>query len=142
MTLVGFVFTYPDNTLTPDARSAVDISALSFDAFGLNFEVARSAARIVRNLGSKLDLLAAFRSSQQTSNTTSDLTTEVGTTVSMNFTNEPWVNGYNDPSMNSFDVDGGTGSNLFDMALGVEFWGSVDDLWPAIDIPATSWIAA
>ncbi|VUC34023.1 unnamed protein product [Clonostachys rosea] len=58
MTIVGFILAYPIHPATPKARQALDKAIAIFDNFAPNFPVSADAARIVRNLVSKADLLA------------------------------------------------------------------------------------
>lgn len=55
MTVVGYVLAYPAGAVTIAARRMLDLSVEVFGIFGSGFAVARSAARIVRDLRVKMD---------------------------------------------------------------------------------------
>ena len=58
ITMTGFILAYPIHPSTPSARRALDKAVAIFDNFGSNFCVAADAAKIIRDLMSKADLLA------------------------------------------------------------------------------------
>lgn len=55
MTLVGFVFAYPQGSLTPSVRCAIDVSIAILEDFGKSFSIAGSAATIMSDLCAKVD---------------------------------------------------------------------------------------
>ena len=57
MTLVGFVFAYPQGSLTVSARCAIDLSIAVLEDFGNSFAIARSAATILSDLRAKVDIV-------------------------------------------------------------------------------------
>ncbi|RSL70131.1 hypothetical protein CEP53_001961 [Fusarium sp. AF-6] len=127
MTLVGFVVAYPQHSLTPAARGAIKLAVSSLDRFGTGFEAAAKAAIIVRtlssNLDSVMDRLAVSQSSEvNMGNSSTNGNTSIGALPSSHI-----MNGGSDinPSTTT-DVD------LFDMALGVDFWAGMDVLWPGV----------
>jgi hypothetical protein len=128
MTLVGFVLTYPQGQLTPAARSAIDLSVSVFDIFGKQSAVTTSAANIVRHLCVKIDYLREQSRAKQ----------EAGMVLSQNFvqSDEQTVTDNGASMIDSrnaewgfYDMNGGS-NDLFDMALGIDFWGDLDTLWP------------
>ena len=58
ITITGFILAYPIHSSTPNARRALEKGIAIFDAFGTNFTVAADAAKIIRDLLTKADLLA------------------------------------------------------------------------------------
>lgn len=134
MTLAGFVLTYPHGPSTLAARSAIDRAVLVFDIFGENFEVAASAAKIVRDLCPKVDFLREQHGVTQSfpGATTSGVTDFGG------LEEQPQINArFSAANINTLmdaetDIYGTEGQNqdLFDMALSVDFWADFDMLWP------------
>ncbi|KAJ4202056.1 hypothetical protein NW759_015444 [Fusarium solani] len=129
MTLVGFVVAYPQHALTPAARGAIKLAVSSLEIFGTGFEAAAKAAVIVRTLSSNLDsvmdgLAVAHNSDATMSNSTTNNNILVGVIPSSNA-----MAGGSDINHNTTtDVD------LFDMALGVDFWAGMDVLWPGVSL--------
>jgi hypothetical protein len=134
MTLVGFILTDPSHPSTPAARSTTDLSVTVLEIFGTSFAVAANAAKIVRDLCTKVDFLCA-----QTRASGSDTILDVANGEQQLFMG----NGGSMTSMNSsMDVDltsgffdmhsGGSNQNLllFDGALAVDFWAEFEMLWP------------
>ena len=58
VTAAGFLLAYPIHPATTNARKALEKGVAVFDTFGANFAVAEDAAKIVRDLLAKADLLA------------------------------------------------------------------------------------
>ncbi|KAF3389291.1 hypothetical protein F1880_004318 [Penicillium rolfsii] len=122
MTLVGFVLLFPSSTLSHQAKHAIELAILVFDNFGAKFPVAANAAKIVRELSVKIEALA--KASYLESNTSIvPQGFELGSLSSMTV-DQPL------PSQDLFDTPD---FNLFDMAVGIDFWNSVDTLWPDSD---------
>lgn len=131
MALAGFIYTYPQNSLTPAARSAIELAVSVFDIFGSSLPVAVSASTIVRDLTPKLDFLKQIRDVEQSPSVPADtaplldvildkqslIGDEIWMTSPVNF----------DPQYSNFDM---SDSSLFDAAMGVEFWGDLSELWP------------
>ncbi|ATZ47872.1 hypothetical protein BCIN_03g01530 [Botrytis cinerea B05.10] len=59
MTLVGYIFAYPQGTQTRAARGALDLAIAVFDNFGNNFAQAASAANVMTELSAKVDIRLA-----------------------------------------------------------------------------------
>ncbi|KAI6785465.1 putative transcriptional regulatory protein-like protein [Emericellopsis cladophorae] len=57
ITISGFILAYPIHPSTPNARLALEKGVAIFDIFGANFAVAADAAKIIRDLMGKADLL-------------------------------------------------------------------------------------
>lgn len=122
MTLVGFVMLFPSSTLSNQAKHAIELAILVFDNFGAKFSVAANAAKIVRDLSLKIEVLA--RPSDLESNiTTTPQCFEVGSLASASA----------DQALPSQDLFDAPDFNLFDMAVDIDFWNSVDMLWPDLD---------
>jgi hypothetical protein len=145
MTLVGFVLMYPGAPLTPSARSAIELSLVVFGIFGNNFDVAAGAANIVRDLCTKIDVLAEqTRVGQAISDSMLSVTNLeevdeqplIGNEISMATVD----NAVNFDSV-FYDMDGQS-QNLFDMALAVDFWADIDMLWPNTDPLPENWTFA
>lgn len=130
MTLAGFVLAYPQGTSTSAARSVIDLSIAVLGKFGKSFDVAASAASIIRDLSTKIDLLA------ERSGATRDAVRPVGacemptddTLMSSNTSTISFMDG--NASHNSFDIT--ADQDLFGMALAVDLWGDLDTLWPSL----------
>ncbi|KAJ5562356.1 hypothetical protein N7535_003192 [Penicillium sp. DV-2018c] len=126
MTLIGFVMVYPDAPLATEARNAIDLAVDVFDNFGAKFSVAANAAKIMRDLCTKVDFLAKHNQSQR------DPLNGVQT-ISMN-------DSMSIPQGLSFEASSSSYTNalapdlsLFDMAVDVDFWNNLDALWPEAD---------
>ena len=134
VTLVGFLLAYPRSDLAQQVRETVDLALAVIDIFGASFAAATSAAAIVRDLCSKVDLLrkagdvASTQAERQLTATDVDPATGF-----QDLFGQPMATDYDfqmsDPSF-SFDMTNGYGQNLFDMALAVDFWDELDTLWP------------
>lgn len=126
MTLVGFVLAYPQGESTVAARGAISLSLAVFDIFGKNFAVSASAANIIRDLSTKIDFLAEQNRAKV------DAARPVagsGTWTDDIFVSDPSTMDFMD---GSFNFEGFKGvSDVFDMALAVDLWGDLDQLWPS-----------
>jgi hypothetical protein len=123
MTLVGFVILFPTSTLYSKAKHAIEMAILVFDNFGAKFFVAANAAKIVRELSVKIEALEK-----------SSLPEYNNASISEDFEANPSSSLFVDhgmPTQGLFDVPD---LNLFDMAVDIDFWNSVDTLWPDLDI--------
>jgi hypothetical protein len=127
MTLVGFVLTYPQSPSTPAARSTINLSVSVFDIFGKSFAVAVSVANIVRHLCVKVDFLRdQSRAKHAVSGGVSD--TNFGAWEEQTSTdNGASMMDLGNVDRGLFDMTEANG-DLFDMALGVDFWGDLDTL--------------
>jgi hypothetical protein len=122
MTLVGFVMLFPSSTLSYQAKHAIELAILVFDNFGAKFSVAANAAKIVRDLSVKIEVLK--RSSDLEFNTaTISQDFEVGSLSSVSV----------DQALPSQDLFNAPDFNLFDMAVDIDFWNSADTLWPDLE---------
>lgn len=144
MALAGFIYTYPRNSLTPAARSAINLAVSVFDIFGSSLPVALSAATIVRDLTPKLDFLQSqIRDVEQSPSKPADLSNLSDTTPNEQLLlgDEFWTTttpDIFDTAYSNFDM---SDSSLFDSAMGVEFWGDLHDLWPNAGALNSSWMA-
>lgn len=127
------------------ARSAIDLSILVFDIFGNSFAVAAFAAKIVRDLCTKIDFLGEqARARQGASDTMSSVTNFDGSDKQPLLNNGILTANIN----NSVDFDSGlynmqgSSQDLFDMALTVDFWADFDMLWPNTDPLPEDWTLA
>ncbi|KAL2676479.1 hypothetical protein Neosp_010237 [[Neocosmospora] mangrovei] len=129
MTLVGFVVAYPQHALTPAARAAIKLAVSSLERFGTGFEAAAKAAIIVRTLSANLDsVMDGLAVPQNSEANMGNLSTNNNTSVGVIPSSNAMV-GANDINSNTTtDVD------LFDMALGVDFWAGMDVLWPGVSL--------
>ena len=136
MTLVGFIFVYSQGELTPATRGAIDLAISFFDDFSANFATAASAANIMRNLSSTIDSLLAKAWGQH--NIPSTYQSHHGGSVS-SFTdisqdafvgNELTMGGLMENPVNFQVFSDGLNCDIFDMAVGIDFWQDLDLLWP------------
>ncbi|RDW82837.1 hypothetical protein BP6252_03949 [Coleophoma cylindrospora] len=131
ITLVGFVFTYPQGLSTPLARNAIDLSAAVFDNFGAKFAVAVGAANIVRDLCLKVDFLAMQNQSQRASNREEAPITNYRESHEQVFLdNNSSMANLGNIDAGFYDMTYGSNEDLMDVALSVDFWGDLDTLWP------------
>lgn len=137
MTLVGFVFTYPQSLSTPAARSAIDLSISVFDIFGNGFAVAAGAANIMRDLCVRIDFLIGQSQAKQVISSSQEaademsLATNFGASDEHAFTHNGFsisdsVNG----DLSFYDMTDIPNQDLFDSALAIDFWGDMETLWP------------
>jgi hypothetical protein len=122
MTLVGYVMLFPSSTISNQAKQAIELAISVFDNFGAKFPVAANAAKIVRDLIVKIEVLAKL--SDLASNAAiipQDFEASSSSSVSID---------QSLPSHDSFDAPD---FNLFDMAVDIDFWNSVEALWPEFD---------
>lgn len=139
VTLVGFVLAYPHGVATPAARSAVDLSVAVFDIFAESFAVAGTAAKIIRELGAKVNFLVGTGREVQGfprgNWVPSDAAaSSVGPQLDGGLLMGSTVVGTGTPyGALDFDFDGVTGASIQDvvqMALAVDQWSGVELLWP------------
>ncbi|KAH6668363.1 hypothetical protein B0J14DRAFT_600517 [Halenospora varia] len=145
MTLVGFILTYPQGPSTPAARSAIDLSLLVFDNFGTSFAVANSAARIMRDLCTKIDILTEQAQARQSAADTILSATNYGGQGDQALMDNGFsmanINNSMDVDLGLYDLDGSS-QQLFDMALTVDFWADFDMLWPNTEPAHEQWTLA
>lgn len=128
MSLVGFVLAYPDWPSTPAAREAMDTAVAVFDMYGRQYPVALNAAAIMRELCVRIDHVNGQRLPRPTG--------QIGFGGGEGPDSGPQIlaGPALDASMSNMALaDGGwdgTGQNLFDMALDVDFWDEMNALWP------------
>jgi hypothetical protein len=134
MTLIGFVVVYPHASLTTEARAAVDLALSVFDNFGAKFAVAVNAAKIVRDLCFKVDFLVHSQLQVDpldlhvgSMDDSMDVPEDFMSTNSF-FTSVGGSSSLSGPC--SFDV---SQLDFFDMAVDIDFWNSVDTVWPGFD---------
>ncbi|KAF7534731.1 hypothetical protein G7054_g5964 [Neopestalotiopsis clavispora] len=144
MTLIGFVLMYPQGPMVSAARAGIDRGIAVFDIFGASFSVAKEAARITRELCTKVDVLVAQRKTQHDT-----LSLPLGSTfppadVETNSIGDHMAIDHSlmgfGADNNSFSIQTsfkGLGPGLFDTALDIEFWADLDMLWPQVEIPTT-----
>lgn len=142
MTLIGFVGVYPRTPLATEGRKAMDLAISVFDSFGAKFAVAKNAAKIMRDLCTKVDFLISRSELQLHSSPSVDL--GVGsaynpTDVSAELTSNVFATG---SCGGGLGVPGSDlisfGSEFFDMAVDVDFWNDPGMLWPEFDKLAAS----
>ncbi|CAI7655447.1 unnamed protein product [Penicillium bialowiezense] len=141
VTLIGFAAVYWQIDLSVPARDAVTLAISVFDNFGAKFAVAENAARVMRNLCTKVDLLVS-RSRAQLDAQSLDLgmgSVDHSVDVPSGLIPPELTAGPSpsvedsillDPVFSSF------GSEFFDTALNIDFWNDAATLWPDLDIPA------
>ncbi|KAM0812449.1 putative Fungal-specific transcription factor domain-containing protein [Seiridium cardinale] len=137
MTLLGYLLIYPQGSSASAARHAIELSFTVFDIFGASFAVAVGAANIARDICGKVDFLIAQNQAQGvTSGTAGSANDTLASTGLSNndqgdvFGPEFWMDGLSGTSTDAQTQFEGMGSDLFDMALDVEFWADMDTLWP------------
>ncbi|KAL2826872.1 putative Zn(II)2Cys6 transcription factor [Aspergillus cavernicola] len=143
MTLVAFVVVYPHASLTAQARSAIDLAVTVFDNFGAKFAVAANAAKIVRDLCVKVDLLAKYSQESQSQYDHSQglegipMDDSLNVSQGFDFDNNNNISSIGTPGDGNFDsvqnLMTAPELDLFDMAVDLDFWNSLDTLWPERD---------
>ncbi|KAF4221270.1 hypothetical protein CNMCM6457_001935 [Aspergillus fumigatiaffinis] len=120
MTIVGFVTLFPHSAITKHANDAIELAILVFDNFGVKFLVPANAARIVRDLYANIEAFA--KPSQPNCN---------AAIVPEDFSSSSVSVGH---ALSSQNLYGAPLFNLLDMAVDLDFWNSVDTLWPNLDM--------
>jgi hypothetical protein len=138
MVLVGFILVPPQGSSTSEERSALDLAVAVFDFFGTNFTTAASAATIMRNVCSKLDSLTskAWACHEKFENPPTSKATQRITECLQ--TQEKWAENVPESTLSYHGFDEAMDFDLFDMAVGVDFWADLDMLWPAPGNPIDS----
>jgi hypothetical protein len=125
MTLLGYVLAYPHCQSSERARAAINQAVAVFDIFSRNFDLSRSASKIVRELGAKVDSVVQERQRSQ-SHTMADasslLLTDMPLQDSTFVGNNLAAPGMIDESANFGD--------LLQMACDVEQYIDLGMLWP------------
>ncbi|KAJ4264471.1 hypothetical protein NW762_005671 [Fusarium torreyae] len=126
MTLVGFVVSNPQHSLTPAARVAIKIAVSVLDMFGASFDAAAKAAVIVRTLHTNIESVMAHL----------DVNPDhLAEKPHMNPLLDKYVVGQEDVANsepNQFDAIGTSDFDLLDMAMHVDFWADLDMLLPGV----------
>ncbi|KAF3399906.1 hypothetical protein F1880_008466 [Penicillium rolfsii] len=105
------------------AKNSIEMAILVFGHFGAKFSVAANAAEIARDLSVKIEVLAR----------SSDLESSM-TNIPQGFSSSPSVPvAQAPPSQQFFDVPDFT---LFDRPVNIDFWNSLDTLWPDLGNPS------
>ncbi|KAL4966328.1 Zn(II)2Cys6 transcription factor [Aspergillus stella-maris] len=129
VTLVGIFMIYPHSSLAVEIRDAITSAIGVFENFGAKFAIAGDAARIVRGLLDKADFLVsgphAFPPPEGNDNTIDKVNAFVWDDFDT-FNAGNAVNGV----QNSGGNYSNTGYDLLDLAGDIDFWNSVDMLWP------------
>ncbi|KAH9886527.1 fungal-specific transcription factor domain-containing protein [Xylariomycetidae sp. FL2044] len=130
ITLVGYLFAYPDSSLTSVVRNAVDLSITGFEISGRNFATALSAATVLRDLAAKADLLSQ-RGWSNANQVLPPLNTTLDSQSSSHFTNGVHTMSTAgpafEPMLDMMDLD---------MPYTVDWSNNLDMLYPVInDVP-------
>lgn len=141
ITLVGFVFTYPDSLSTQAARNAIDLSVSVCEVVGKGFSVAADAAKIVRDLSIKLNNLAQQRRVEgvaSNKDTVMDMIVPedvVGVLNGTSFTDTQFSMALSTNDVSStHEGDDLLDQTLFDLALGIDFWSEMNTVWHNPDV--------
>ncbi|KAK3310030.1 fungal-specific transcription factor domain-containing protein [Chaetomium strumarium] len=150
LTLVGFVLAHPHHVSTADARKAMDQSVAVFDIFSDSFAVAASAAKIMRDLGAKVNFLHQHHQQQQqgqgeaTSGSLDEANEAAGQTMMMpgnakileDILSMPDISTVSktwDGTLSRDDLNAASMQDVFNMAFAVDEWSNLDSLWPTMD---------
>lgn len=135
--------------MAPTARAAIDLSLSVFDIFGNSVAVATSAAKIVRDLCVKVDFLGRQNphanqgiasSHEEADNVVSVRNLGASNEQEQMFDDFTEANPANlDLEFNQYDMMDVSSENLFDMAIGIDFWGDFDTLWPNTGTSSETW---
>ncbi|KAK4121398.1 hypothetical protein N657DRAFT_648223 [Parathielavia appendiculata] len=167
LTLVGFVLsqlahhggggaTTAAAAAEEEARKAIDLSVAVFDIFSDSFAVASSAARIMRDLGAKVDFLRQVQHQQQQQEAggfgevmvgggggqTMMPSSSANTTMMMmmlgnggseiqpdtSAVSKTWGGALSADELNSASMQ-----DVFNMAFAVDEWSNLDSLWPGME---------
>ncbi|KAK4152333.1 fungal-specific transcription factor domain-containing protein [Chaetomidium leptoderma] len=145
LTLVGFVLSHPHGGVsTAEARKAIDLSVAVFDIFSDSFAVATSAAKIMRDLGAKVDFLKQQQQQGQGNASLSQANEVVGEGQTMdNVLLMPDISTMSktwDGALSFDDLNAASMQDVFSMAFAVDEWSNLDSLWPKMDqIPLTEY---
>ena len=143
VTLVGFVMAYPHQPPTATARTAIDISIEIFDALGENFDVAISAAKIMREFAAKCDMIIQ-QSRERQGRAEEDLDRGTGKSAAASGGASPIYQSAPDgplsatkamDSAGASDSDPASVQDMLQMAFAVVQWSDLDMVWPQADSP-------
>ncbi|KAL4786889.1 fungal-specific transcription factor domain-containing protein [Aspergillus varians] len=126
MTLIGFIMAYPDASTATEIKGAISLAISVLDNFGAKFSVAANARKIVQGLCIKADIFAEHTLAE------SELSNGPETVVWDDLSSLRQESSYNNISASNL-VDGNNGHSeleLLDLALDIDFWNTVDVLWP------------
>jgi hypothetical protein len=141
MTLIGFLVVYPHASLATCCRFAIDLALSVFDNFGAKFAIARNAAKIVRDLFEKIDALAQTSQLQHESSSSNFSTTDFMDVTSDDLSpdlliDQPFISNPIFENIYPHEQIDASDFNFFDMAVDIDFWNDLDNLWPEIDAMA------
>jgi hypothetical protein len=140
LTLIGFVLSHPHGASTAEARKAIDLSVAVFDIFSDSFAVATSAAKIMRDLGAKVDFLkqqaqekaslseANEAAGQMVMSANSKILDNVLSMPDISTVSKTW-----DGALSFDDLNAASMQDVFSMAFAVDEWSNLDSLWPNMD---------
>lgn len=142
LTLVGFVLAHSraassaTSAITAEARCAMDLSVAVFDIFSDSFAIATSAARIMRDLGAKVDFLTQQAQEKAVELGSQPLMAPVSSGVvgsalpvqDMSAAAKTW-----DGALGFGDLNAASMQDVFSMAFSVDEWSNLDSLWPGMD---------
>ncbi|KAL6232425.1 hypothetical protein BDW75DRAFT_247156 [Aspergillus navahoensis] len=130
MTLIGVVMVYPYSPIAAEIKDAIGLAVAVFQNFGAKFPVAANAMKIIRCLLLKADLLAGQDLNQNHNEYLASPEATLWDDLSSLRREYPF-NG--NPVPDTVDGNGNMGQSeldLLDLAVDVDFWNSVDMLWP------------
>ncbi len=156
MTLLGFVLSHPRTAaaqaVAAQARRAIDLSVAVFDIFSDSFAVAASAAKIMRDLGAKVDFLKQQQQQQQQQNAgylpgggmdetpvgqppmmLAGLNPKVLDDTVLSIPDVSGVSKIGDGALSFDELDAASMQDVFSMAFAVDEWSNLDSLWPGTD---------
>jgi hypothetical protein len=159
LTLVGFVLSHSrggsggDDASTAEAREAIDLSVAVFDIFSESFAVAGSAAKIMRELGAKVDFLREKGRRQQQqqgqggfpgvgldgvlvggqSQTGMMSAGLKGMDGGFLMPDAAAVSKTWDGGLSSDELNAASMQDVFNMAFAVDEWSNLESLWPGVD---------
>ncbi|EAQ89044.1 hypothetical protein CHGG_05663 [Chaetomium globosum CBS 148.51] len=142
LTLVGFVLAHSraassaTSAITAEARCAMDLSVAVFDIFSDSFAIATSAARIMRDLGAKVDFLTQQAQEKAVELGSQPLMAPVSSGAvgsafpvqDMSAAAKTW-----DGALGFGDLNAASMQDVFSMAFSVDEWSNLDSLWPGMD---------
>ncbi|KAH6850404.1 fungal-specific transcription factor domain-containing protein [Chaetomium sp. MPI-CAGE-AT-0009] len=142
LTLVGFVLAHlradsgTTYAITAEARRAMDQSVFVFDIFSNSFPIATSAARIMRDLGAKVDFLTQQSWEKAAEPGVQPVVVPVNSAVGGSVLSVPDMSAAAktwDGALGFGDLNAASMQDVFSMAFTVDEWSNLDSLWPSMD---------
>lgn len=130
MTMVGFVMAHPRSEQTAELLRSIEVSISVCEMLAKGISVAASAAKILRNLGPKINFLLLHHPGVPITNTEESMAVDDATKSTVN---PEWFDNLMSEDTNLHGSLMMPMQNMFQMAYSIEQWSALDSLFPGID---------